>query len=148
MQTPSPIPIQTEPTLWQRWREVVYFLIAVVVTSIASWHMPSSFHKYVFAPLAVGLLFDVLSIAIYVAVFVTRRYSSAFPVIGLAFYVWAWLAFPQPVLLGGQESLWLVWLCKLPDLLALVAFHALVHVSPEWLHRITKRKIGHERDAT
>jgi hypothetical protein len=126
----------------------VYFFTAVIATSVAVWHTPSSFHKYVFVILGIGLLFDMLSIAIYITVFVTRRYSSAFPVIGLAFYVWAWLAFPQPVVLGAQESLLLLWLCKLPDLLVLVAFHALVHVSPEWLHRITKREIRHEKDTT
>ena len=115
MHTTSPIPIQTKLRLWQQWREVVYFFTAVIATSVAVWHMPSSFHKYVFVILGIGLLFDTLSIAIYITLFATRRYSSAFPVIGLAFYVWAWLAFPQPVLLGGQESLLLLWLCKPPS---------------------------------
>jgi hypothetical protein len=67
--------------------------------------------------------------------------------VGFAFYFWAWLAYPHPVLLVGGDGFWPTALAKLPDLLALGAAHAIVHLSPAWLLRVTKRDIRHASPA-
>ena len=49
MQPTSPIPIEQKLTRWQQWREVVYFAILVVGTSILIWQLPHTVHAYLIA---------------------------------------------------------------------------------------------------
>lgn len=139
----APTPPPQNPTFWQMWGEVLGFIGLVVGTSVWMWFQPASTHFYLLAVLGFGCLFDALSLLYYALTFIKRRFHSGFPIVGFAFYFWAWLAYPQPVLLAGGDGFWRIALAKLPDLLALGAAHALVHLAPTFLLHVTKREIHH-----
>ncbi|TLD70528.1 hypothetical protein FEM03_12445 [Phragmitibacter flavus] len=123
------------------------FIIIVSFSSIVFWHVEETSNKpfatrYPFPTLlfGVGLLFDLLSCACYIFTRVTGRFSSGVPGVGFAFYCWAWLACPASFILHTPQSLPLLWLHKLLDLVALFLLSACIH-SPGWfLFRDSKQK--------
>lgn len=143
MSSPTSTPLPQVPTFWEQWGEVLFFLGMVVGTSVWMWTQPASAHFYLLALFGIGCLFDALSLLYYALTFIKRRFHSGLPLVGFAFYFWAWLAYPQPVLLAGGGGFWRTALAKLPDLLALGAAHALVHLSLPLLLHVTKREIHH-----
>ena len=129
----------TRLTWWEQWRGVVCFLVFVVVTSVFFWHSDglSDRHfvnRYPFSALllGIGLLFDLLSCACYISARVTGRSTSGLPGVGFAFYLWAWLACPASIILSTPDSLPLLWIYKLLDLVVLFLLSALI-LSPGWL---------------
>lgn len=127
--TTAPVPIDHQLTKWEEWRGIVYFIAVVIGTSIAIWHWPP---VQPFAPLAllgIGIFFDVVSLAARISTAVTGRYSSGFFLIGLAFYLWAWLSYPHSVLINEAGGVISLWLRKLPDITCLAVAHLLIHVS-------------------
>jgi hypothetical protein len=138
MSSPVPIPVTRKLSRWEEWREVVLFIIVVVVSSIFFWHQDEPSNKsfgtrFPFSGLlfGVGLFFDLLSCACYISTRITGRFSSGLPGVGLAFYCWGWLACPTCFILQAPQSLMLLWLYKLLDLVALFLLSACIH-SPGW----------------
>lgn len=144
----SPIPVLRKLIHLQEWREVVYFAFIVLGTSVLVWHLPPTIHPYLAAWLALGFLFDSLSAFYYTLSFIKRFHMSGSPLIGFVFYLWAWLAYPKSILISGGDGFWQIVLQKLPDLLALAAFHALFHAPFFLLFRVTKREILHGHATT
>ncbi|MBU1612188.1 MAG: hypothetical protein KKC99_10125 [Proteobacteria bacterium] len=126
---PTPIPVNSQLTKWEGWSGLVYFFAVVIVTSIAIWHLPATHPIAPLVLLGIGILFDAFSLAVRISNAVTGRYSSGFFLIGFAFYLWAWLSYPRPVLINDVEGLVSLWLCKLPDIACIVVAHLLIHFS-------------------
>ncbi|MCD4654506.1 hypothetical protein K8T06_11315 [bacterium] len=99
IETPTPVPLDCQLTTWEEWRGIVYFIAVVIGTSIAIWHWPATQPIAPLVLLGIGVFFDTVSLAARISTAVTGRYSSGFFLIGFAFYLWAWLSYPHPVLI-------------------------------------------------
>ena len=131
----GPVPIEPDRGFWSEWGGVALYFGAMVGSTALAWQLPDRYQRWIaLGFIAVGLFFDVVSVICYVQWLITRRHVSAFPVVGLVFYLWAWLCFPRAVILPAAEVSGLVglWGRKLVDLVALVEFHLLFH-APFWL---------------
>ena len=126
--TPS-VALNRELTKWQEWRGVVFFILIVIGSSAAICRISAIQPSAPLILLAIGLFFDLVSLVARISTAVTGKYSSGFFIIGFAFYVWAWLSYPHPVLLDESGTLISLWMRKLPDIACLAVFHLAIHVS-------------------
>ena len=110
-----------------RLRNIVYFIAIAIGTSIVIWHNPSAQPTAPLILLCLGLFFDAASLAARISTAVTGRHSSRYFLIGFAFYLWAWLSYPDAVLLDGANGLLSLWIRKVPDLICLAVVHILAH---------------------
>jgi hypothetical protein len=134
MSSAAPIPITRKLTRWEEWRGVVYFFATVVLSSILLWHWAEMRNHAVKFLLGLGIFFDVMSTVAYLSTLITRRYSSGFLGFGFICFLWAWLSYPASVIIQTPQSLPMLWLAKLPDLVALFLFSACFHF-PFWFMR-------------
>jgi hypothetical protein len=116
-------------SMWEEWRGIVFFILIVVGSSIAIWHIGMIQPIAPMILLGIGLFFDILSLIARISTVVTGRYSSGFFVVGFVFYLWAWISYPHAVLLGDSQGLLSLWIWKLPDIICLAALHLAIHVS-------------------
>jgi hypothetical protein len=97
----------------------------VPASSVAAWFLPSQYHRYLFAPLILGLLFDLLSLACHVATLATGKFHSGLPLVGLFLYAWFVLAYPGSLVAPQETAFLRILLYKPLDLLLLAGLHLL-----------------------
>lgn len=125
----SETPVTVKLTKWEEWRGIVIFLVVLLASSIVLWHIPALQPAAPLILLGIGLFFDGISVAARISTAITGRYSSGFFLVGFAFYVWAWLSYPHPVLLSESHGLLALWIRKSLDLLCMAVLHMLCHTS-------------------
>lgn len=116
-------------TKWEEWRGMVIFLLLLIGSSIAAWHIPRLQPIVPIVLLSIGLFFDGISIAARISTAITGRHSSGFFLVGFAFYTWAWLSYPNTVLLPEWHDMIGLWLRKGVDLACLGVFHIMCHTT-------------------
>jgi hypothetical protein len=79
----------------------------------------------VFGALALGGLFDLISLVAHLSTLITGRFSSGFPLVGLFLYGWFVLAYRKSLVAPDETSLPYIVLYKLLDLTLLAAVHLL-----------------------
>ena len=117
------------------WGGVLAYLGVMAGTAALAWHLPDQYQsRFVASFLVIGMFFDVVSVICYVDRLITRRRVSAFPFVGMVFYLWGWLCLSHAIILPATDATGLVgrWVRKLVDLPSLAAFHLLFH-APFWL---------------
>ncbi len=139
MSSPAPIPVTRKLTRWEEWREVVYFVATVIVSSIVFWHWAAMRVHAVKLLLGFGVFFDVMSAVAYISTLITKRFSSGFFGFGFVCFTWAWLAYPASVLIATPQTLPILWLAKLLDLAALFIFSMCFHVPFMFMRPVTQQ---------
>lgn len=107
------------------YMELGGYLAIVAVFSVGAWFLPDEYHRIVFGLLAIGVLFDLLSLFYHVMTLATGKFMSGFPVVGLFFYAWFLLASRFSLVGWEQTELSHVLLFKLADGALLLVLHAL-----------------------
>ncbi|MGK0186253.1 MAG: hypothetical protein ACI9R3_002036 [Verrucomicrobiales bacterium] len=124
-----PVPLNEEPSKWEEWRGIAFFVLIVIGSSMAIWNIEMLRPVAPLILLGIGLFFDFVSLVARISTAITGRYSSGFFVVGFAFYFWAWLAYPHPILLRDSDGLFWLWIRKLPDIVSLAVLHLAIHIS-------------------
>jgi len=135
MSPTAPIPITRKLTRWEEWSGIVYFVATVFGSSILLWQWQAARSTAIPILLGIGLFFDAMSVVAYISTLVTKRYSSGFLGFGFVCFFWAWLSCPAAVLLSTPQSLAVLWLAKLLDLVALFVLSMCFHVPFWFVHR-------------
>lgn len=116
--------MQNEPQ--QPWREITFWAIWMVGSSIGAWLLPTQYHfQAVIGLLTIGVFFDIVSLFYHVMTMVTGQYMSGFPGVSLFFYAWFLLASKFSLVALHETSLVKILLFKLVDALVLVIFSCL-----------------------
>ncbi len=110
---------------WSLATEDVLLLLLIPASSIAAWFLPDPYLHFLFAIVALGLLFDLLSFFYHVMTLATGKYMSGFPLVGLGFYGWFLLAYRRSLVAPQEETLGRILLFKLLDLLLFLGLHVL-----------------------
>jgi hypothetical protein len=113
------------PKKWSLSAEDLLPVLLIPATSVGAWFLPDQYLGFVFAILALGLLFDLLSLFSHLMTLATGKYKSGFPLVGLLFYVWFVLAYRRSLIAPHEEGLGYIALFKLLDLLLLAGVHLL-----------------------
>jgi hypothetical protein len=109
-----------------RWHEDDRILFALAVAAIGSWFLPEQdvFRCLVWV-LALGLFFDVFSLACHLSKLIIGRYSSGLPGLGLVCYSFFLLSYRKALVAPHEMRLPLILLYQPLDALLFVADHVL-----------------------
>jgi hypothetical protein len=110
----------------RQYKEPLGFLALIAATCVIAWFLPDQYNRNMAVGiLAMGTLFDLLSLFYHVMTLLTGKYMSGFPLVGLVFYIWFLLASRFPLMSWEETELGSLWLFKLVDGALLFGFHAL-----------------------
>jgi hypothetical protein len=110
----------------RHYKELGGFLAIVGVTCVIAWFLPEKYNRMLaLGFLAIGILFDLLSLLYHAMTLLTGKYMSGFPVVGLLFYVWFLMVSRFSLVNWEETDLGRLLLFKLEDFVLLFGFHAL-----------------------
>jgi hypothetical protein len=105
-------------------REDVVMLV-MLTACVGAWFLPDQYLGTLFGILAIGVMFDLISLVAHTLTLITGHYSSGFPLVGLLVYGWFILAYRKSLVAPQESSLSSILLYKVLDVLVLCGFHLL-----------------------
>ena len=121
--------MQNDPHKRQELREIPFWVLWVVGSSIGAWFLPNQYHlQVVFGILGLSILFDILSLFYHVMTILTGKFMSGFPGVSLLFYLWFLLASKFSLVAMQETALLRIVIYKLVDAVILIAFSFLCHL--------------------
>jgi hypothetical protein len=120
----------------KEWREVLFAVAAVLAFSVAAWFLPDRLIWMLTWILGVGVCFDLFSVFCYLMTFLTGKYHSGLPIVGLVCYASFLLAYRKSLLAPEESALSVILLNKVLEGLLLTGFHVLCQL-PGFFQRRT-----------
>ena len=120
----------------KEWREVLFSVAVLLASSVGAWFVPDRLNAMVMWILGVGVFFDLVSLFCYFMTFLTGKYHSGLPLLGLVCYAWFLLAYRKSLFVPEESALSAILFYKLFEGLLLAGFHVLCHL-PGFFQRRT-----------